>query len=437
MSFLSKNKIRPGQQLCSYTPNKAGPLLFRLTLVTWHVLVVFGLSAQDYDVLLQGGTLLDPKNEINQQMDVAIKDGKIAAVEEKIVPSSAKQVIEVKGLIVTPGLIDIHGHHFWGTRPDAYLSNSYAALPPDGFSLPAGVTTVVDAGCAGWRNFKIFKTQTIDRSKTRVLAFLNIVGAGMAGGAIEQNLGDMDPKLTAIEAIRFAEHIVGIKLAHYSGEDWTPTERAVEAGKQANIPVMVDFGRQNRHLSLEVLFMEKLRPGDIFTHCFADVRGRMPIVDDEGKLRSFIQPAQERGIIFDVGHGGGSFVYAQAIPAIEQGFRPNSISTDLHTGSMNGGMKSMNNLMSKLMSIGLTLEEVIAQSTWNPAQIIQREELGHLSVGAVADVAVFQLASGQFGFIDTKGEKVMGQNKLITELTFREGKVVYDLNGRSRPLYKP
>lgn len=438
MDSFSQNRLHPAFWLCPNTVSWPSLYPSRILLLFISLIFTIGfVQAQEFDVLLKGGTLLDPKNDINQQMDVGIKQGKIAAVQASIDEANATQVIDVKGLIITPGLIDIHGHHFWGTVPDAYLSNSFSSLPPDGFCLPAGVTTIVDAGGAGWRNFKTFKAQTIDRSKTRVLAFLNIVGAGMSGGAHEQNLLDMDPKLTAMEARRHAQHIVGIKLAHYSGEDWTPTERAVEAGRQAGIPIMVDFGRQDQHLSLEVLFMEKLRPGDIFTHCFAHVRGRMPILNEEGKLRSFIKPAQQRGIVFDVGHGGGSFVYAQAIPAIEQGFRPNSISTDLHTGSMNGGMKSMSNLMSKLMNIGLTLQEVVEQSTWNPAQIIQREELGHLSIGAVADIAVFQLSTGQFGFIDTAGKKIIGDKKLITELTFREGKVVWDLNGRSNPTYKP
>ena len=239
MNSLTKNIHAVGVQLCSYTA-------ILCICFTGLLFPSAGLTAQSYDLLLQGGNLIDPRNDIEEKMDIAIKDGKIAAVQASIPASSAKQVIDVQGLTVTPGLIDIHGHHFWGTRPDAYLSNSYASLPPDGFSLPAGVTTVVDAGCAGWRNFKIFKTQTIDRSKTRVLAFINIIGGGMAGGAVEQNLGDMDPKLTAMEARRYADHIVGVKLAHYSGEDWTPTERAVEAGRQANLGLRRQRGRHPR-----------------------------------------------------------------------------------------------------------------------------------------------------------------------------------------------
>ena len=395
------------------------------------------LFSQEIDLLIKGGHVVDAKNGIDEVRDVAIDDGKVLMVEKDIPAERAFRVVDATGMFVSPGLIDLHSHNFFGTEPDAYLSNSYSALPPDGFSFRAGVTTIVDVGGAGWRNFNTFKRQAIDHSKTRVLSFLNIVGSGMAGGAIEQNLNDMDAKLTAIEAQRFPQYIVGIKVAHYFGPEWTPVERAVAAGKIAGIPVMVDFGGTEPELSLETLFMEKLRPGDIFTHCYANVGGRIPVVDEKRKLRPFVLPAQNRGIIFDVGHGGGSFLFDQAIPAIQQGLKPNTISTDLHTGSMNGGMKDLSNVMSKLLNIGLTVQEVIVATTWSPARVLQREELGHLSVGTEADIAIFSQLDGEFGFVDTKGWRITGNRKLVCELTLRAGNIVWDLNGISRPEWEP
>jgi len=386
-------------------------------------------NAQEYDLLIKNGHVIDSKNGIDKVSDVAIKDGKIAEVTGSISESKAKKVIDAKGLYVSPGLLDIHSHNFHGTEPDAYLSNSFTALPVDGFSFPNGVTTVVDVGGAGWRNFRQFKDQVIDRSKTRVLSFLNIVGSGMKGGAIEQNIADMNPKLTAIVAKEFPEYVVGVKLAHYSGHDWTPTDRAVEAGRLANIPVMIDFGGSDPELSLEKLFMEKLRPGDIFTHAYGHVDGRTPVVGDDGKVHDFVFAAQKRGIIFDVGHGGGSFRFDQAVPALKQGFKPNTISTDLHTGSMNGGMKDIVNVMSKFLNMGLTVKDVIEQTTWNSAKAIKRDDLGHLSIGAVADVTILNLRKGDYGFIDVTKKKMKGDQKLECELTIREGAVVYDLNG--------
>lgn len=390
--------------------------------------------SQTLDLLIRNGHVIDPKNNIDGVMDVAIQGNKIVQVAKNI-SQDAKRVVDATGLYVTPGLIDLHGHHFFGTQPNAYLSNSFTALPPDGFTFRAGVTTVADAGGAGWRNFDLFKTNVIDQSKTRVLAFLNIVGAGMSGGAHEQNTADMDPKLAAMAARANKEHIVGIKLAHYEGKEWGPTERAVEAGELADIPVMIDFGRSEPPLPLRTLTMEKLRPGDILTHCYGGVSGREKVVEN-GKLQPWAIEAQKRGIIFDVGHGGGSFLFAQAIPAIKQGLKPNSISTDLHTGSMNGAMKDMLNVMSKMLNIGLTLNEVITTSTWNPAQIIKREELGNLSVGAPADIAVFSLEKGKFGYVDVDGYKITGDKKLTCQLTVRDGRVVWDLNGLAAKPYK-
>lgn len=387
------------------------------------------LLAQSYEIVIKGGHIIDPVNNIDKVMDLAIKGGKIAAIKKNIPDAQAKKVIDASGLIVSPGLIDMHTHNFFGTEHNRYLANSYQAVPPDGFTFRAGVTTVVDAGSPGWKNFDLYKSQIINPSKTRVLAFLNIVGEGMSGGAIEQNIEDMNPKTTAIVAKQNKDHVVGVKLAHFMGYDWTPTELAVEAGKLASMPVMIDFGGSNPELPLDKLLLEKLRPGDIFTHAYAHVNGRTPIVAENGKVRDYVFEAQKRGIVFDVGHGGGSFIFKQAIPAVQQGFKPNVISTDLHTGSMNGGMKNINNVMSKFLNMGLSIQEVIATTTSKPAQYIQRKDLGHLSVGAEADVAILNIRKGDFGFIDTRGKRMKGKQKIECELTLRAGNVVYDLNG--------
>lgn len=411
-------------------------LRFLWKIIALIAMTTTSLLAQDFDILIKNGRVIDCKNNLDQVMDVAIKDGKIARIAPNIPAIGAKSVINAKGLIVTAGLLDIHGHNFYGTQDHAYLSNGYSSLPPDGFTFRNGVTTIVDVGGAGWKNFRTFKEQTIDRSRTRVLSFLNIVGSGMKGGAIEQNIEDMNPKMTAYVAKQNAETIVGVKLAHYSGFDWEPVNRAVAAGRQSGIPVMIDFGGSDPELSLETLLMEKLRPGDIFTHAYAHVEGRTPILDEDGNVRKYIFQAQKRGVVFDVGHGGGSFLFEQAIPTLKQGFFPNSISTDLHTGSMNGGMKDILNVMSKFINMDMTLYEVIGCVTWNPAQYIKRTDLGHLSIGAVADVAILNLRKGRFGFLDTKGKRINGDQKLECELTIREGEIVWDLNGLSGTMWE-
>jgi dihydroorotase len=393
------------------------------------------LFGQPYDLLLKGGYMIDPKNSIDGIMDLAITDGKIARVATSIPVGDAKKVVDVTGLIVTPGIIDMHVHVFWGTDPNSYLANAHDALPPDAFSFRAGVTTMVDCGSSGWRNFRQFKEQTIDRSQTRILAFINIIGVGMVGRYEEQNVDDMNPVMTAYMIKKmFPTIIVGIKSAHYWG-DFTSVDKAEEAGRLANVPVIVDFGEHDPPNSIEELFMKHFRPGDIFTHAFADgPKERETVVDDAtGKVKPFVFEAQKKGVIFDIGHGGGAFAWKQAIPAIKQGLLPNTISSDLHTLSMNSGMKDMANLMSKFLNIGMSLQEVILRSTWNPALAIKHPELGNLSVGSDADVAVFSLRKGSFGFIDTKRTKLMGTQKLEAELTLRAGKIVWDLNGLSVP----
>jgi dihydroorotase len=330
----------------------------------------------------------------------------------------------------------MHVHVYPGNDLDAYIANGPTSVAPDGFTFRAGVTTVVDAGSSGWRNFRQFKEQTIDKAQTRVLALINIVGWGMVGRFEEQDVADMNPVMTShmIKTL-FPDVIVGIKAAHYWG-DFTQVDKAVEAGKLASVPVMVDFGEHEPPNSIESLFMQHLRPGDIFTHTYSyGPTKRETVVDENGKVKPFVFAAQKRGIIFDVGHGGGAFSWRQAVPAIQQGFKPNVISTDLHTQSMNGGMKDLSNVMSKFMAMGMSLQEVVERSTWAPANVINRKELGNLTVGSDADVAVFSLRKGDFGFIDIRGTRLKGTQKLEAELTVRAGKIVWDLNGISTPAW--
>lgn len=383
--------------------------------------------AQQFDLLLKNGQVIDPANNINAPMDVAIAGGKIAKVEANISPNKAKKVLDVSGLYVCPGLIDIHTHVFVGSKPDTF-ADGILSLSPDDFSFKSGVTTVVDAGTSGWKNFPLFKSQVIDKSKTRILAFLSIAGTGMSEKLSQENVEDMDPGKTSETIQKFRDVIVGVKIGHYEGSDWTPFENAVTAAGQTNVPLFVECHLPQYSLEDQ---LNRMRPGDIITHSFEKVSERMSVIDDHGKLRPFVKRAKERGIFFDLGHGGAGFWFSEAIPALQQGLAPNSFGTDLHRFSMNAGMKDMLNVMSKYLSMGMTLEDVIARATWSPAKSIKRSDLGQLSEGAVADVAVLGLRNGTFGFVDAGGEKIDGKQKFESELTIREGKIVWDLNGIS------
>ncbi len=385
-----------------------------------------------YDLLLKGGHLLDDKNHIDANRDLGIKDGKVVAVGEDLHPKDALKTIDVKGLFVSPGLIDLHVHVYTGTGE----RGSYAgdlSLPPDGFTLRNGVTTAVDAGSSGWRNFDDFKDKIIDRSRTRILAELNIVGSGMRGGKYEDNLEDMDGKLTGDKAKQFPGVVVGIKSAHFTGAEWKPFDQAVIAGNIADVPVMIDYGARRIERPLLDLVSTHLRPGDIYTHCFSGLRGEQN--PNTGGPSEALLVMRKRGIYCDVGHGGGSFAWTVAAPIVRSGYLPDSISTDLHVGSMNNGMKDLLNVADKLMLLGETMPEVIAEMTSHPAHEIKQEQLGNLSVGSPADVAVLSVETGNFGFVDMYNTRMMGTKKLVCELTLRDGKVVYDLNGISADLW--
>ena len=381
----------------------------------------------EFDFLIKRGHVIDPRNAINGVRDVGIKDGKIAAIAPTIAASRALKAVDASGLHVTPGLVDIHVHAFVGETKNDYAGGDWS-ISPDGFTLRSCVTTVADAGSAGWRNFEAFKSRVIDPSKTRVLSFINIVGAGMGSGPLEQNVADMEVKPTADMASKHRDLIVGIKSAHFTGAEWTPYQRALEVGRMLEIPVMVDFGSNVRvKRSLHDLLTKYFRPGDIYTHMYGGNRGEQD-PDTKGPSQAMVD-GRRRGVFFDVGHGGSSFRWATAIPLMKAGFVPDSISTDLHTGSMNAAMKDMLNVMSKFLAMGMSLDDVILRSTSNPARQIQKAQLGQLSVGSPADIAVLRVEKGTFGYVDPRGGRLNGSQRLSCEMTVRDGKVVYDLNG--------
>jgi dihydroorotase len=383
-----------------------------------------------FDLILKGGRVLDPANNRDQIADVAIGQGKIAEIATSLADNLAATVVNVKGLVVVPGLIDIHTHAYYTREGGGF------GIMPDCHSFRSGVTTLVDTGTAGAKHFLHFKETVIDVAKTRVFAFINIVNSGMPG-AFEQDLSEMDPELAASVVLAHPEACVGIKTAHYwthkpidsEHPPWAAVERAVKAGNLCNKPVMVDFWPRPERPYKDLL-LSKMRPGDIHTHVYAQ---QFPLLDENRKLLPFLAEARQRGIVFDVGHGAASFWFRQAIPCMEQGFFPDSLSTDLHTGNNNGPVLDMLTTMSKFLNIGFSLPELIFRSTVTSAREIGHSELGTLSVGAEADVAVLEVLEGEFPFVDCGKATIRGNQKLECAMTLRSGRVVYNPKGLSLP----
>jgi len=398
-------------------------------------------QAPRYDLVLKGGHVIDPANSINEVRDVAVQAGKIAAVEKAIPPSNARKSVDATGFYVTPGLVDIHVHIGHGGAPLNWFEPSADShIPPLGILadtvLNSGVTTIVDAGSSGAKTFLREKQEVIDHSRVRVLALLNIVAAGMNSGK-EQDVSEMDPQLCADTIHQFRDVIVGVKTAHYwtappwdqAHPPWAAVDRAEECGRLANVPVMFDFWPRPPERSYAELILKKMRPGDIHTHVFAQ---QFPILEANGKLNPILLEARRRGVIFDVGHGQGSFWFRNAVPAVKQGFIPDSFSTDLHTGNINGAVVNLITTMSKFLAMGVPLEDVIRRATVNPAQEIHRPELGTLSVGREADIAVLELRKGRFGYTDCGNARMVGNVMLVNRMTVRAGRIVYDPGGISR-----
>lgn len=394
-------------------------------------------QAPHYDLLLKGGHVIDPANHLDAVMDVAVAGGKIASVAKEIPAASADKVVDVSGLYVTPGLVDIHYHVGHGGAPLNWFEPSARSQAPSlgifaDLALASGVTTIVDAGTSGADTFLETKLEVIDHAKVRVLAFLNIVANGMEGG-LEQTVDQMDVKRCTDTINKYPDLIVGIKTAHYwteapwDGEHtpWAAVDRAIACAETTHRPVMYDFWpRPDR--SYADLILKKARPGDIHTHVFAQ---QFPILLPDGKLNPILGEARNRGVIFDVGHGAGSFWFRNAVPAVKQGFLPDSMSTDLHTGNFT--ILSFDEVLSKFRAMGVPMDDLIRRSTVNPANEIHRPDLGTLSVGKEADIAVLEQLHGKFSYIDCGVARMNGDVRIVARMTVRSGRILYDPSGLS------
>jgi dihydroorotase len=373
-----------------------------------------------YDLLLKGGTLVDPAQQVHAPRDVAFAQGHVAAVAEDIPTAQAERVVDASGRLVIPGMIDLHVHVFEGV--------SHYGIPPDPTCLAHGVTTAVDAGCAGADTFDGFRKYVIDVSATRILAQLNISSQGM----ISPLIGELDDlrwanvsrALQAIE--RHRDVILGIKVRLTrntivgQSAGLTPLYRAREAADAAGLPIMVHPNDAWCASLDDVLAV--MKAGDIVTHCY---HGRSTgILDDAGNVRRAVREARERGVLFDVGHGQGSFSWQVCERALAQGFPPSTISSDLHAYSLPGPAFDLITTVTKFLHLGLSLDDALARVTSVPAQIVKMAgQIGTLAVGAWGDAVVLRLEEGSFELLDCHQQARLGRQRLVPEVVIRAGSV--------------
>ena len=381
---------------------------------------------QKYDLLVQGGEVIDPSQGLRGKRDVAIFHGRISAIEAQIPADKAKAVIAAAGKLVLPGLVDLHVH--------VYPQGTAAGLPPDELVPFAATTTYVDAGTAGANNFSGFHHWVINQNRTRIFAFLNISNIGLAGVPIGEllNIDYADVELAAKILAENAGLLLGIKVREsdlknnralnvVGDNGLEPLRRAIKAAEMSGVPgakVMCHIGGAPGKLSD---LLDLLRPGDVLTHSYSGAGNN--VVDTNGKLVPAALEAKKRGVHIDVGHGGGSFNFRIAEAAIKQGLAPDSISSDVWTASVNTpGMPFLPWVMSKFLALGLSLEKVVELSTVAPAKLIGRVPgLGTLQPGAPADISVVELVEGPVKLVDTQKNEVTGKAYLKPFETVRAG----------------
>jgi len=389
-----------------------------------------------YQIILKGGHLIDPANNRDGKFDIAVSDNKIKLIQESIT-ASAEKTIDVSGYIVTPGLIDCHCHiypKFPPTEDGVYTLNA------DAHMFQSGIVTAIDAGTCGWQDFFRFKEYVIDCSKVRVLAMLNIAAGGMFKLESEQNTEEFNKGVAAEIAKIYSDVVVAIKTAHYwvrkpfdeKHPPWASIDAGLETAEMCGKPLMVDFFPYEEDRTYPDM-LRRLRKGDVHTHMYAQ---QFPILDKDNNVNDFLFEARERGILFDLGHGAGSFWFRNAVPAYNGGFGPDMISSDLYMANVHGTALNLLHIMSKYLCIGMPLKETIARATMYPARNFNHPELGTLSEGSCADIAVLKLHEGKFSYTDCGNAKMDGDKKLECILTIRDGEIVYDPSGLSMPLWE-
>lgn len=373
-----------------------------------------------YDLLLKGGHVIDPANGIDGPRDVGISGKAIGAVQADIPETQAARVARVDGWYVLPGLIDLHAHSFGFS----------GGLFPDEMCFPYGVTTMVDCGGPGWRTFDAFERNVVGKTDVRVFALLNIAGLGMAG-SVEQDVSDLDAEATADLIQRRGDILVGVKSAHFLGPGWESVDRGVEAARLSGTFCLIDQDARPTR-PFDQMLLEHMRSGDGVTHCYS--LGK-PMIGNDGKVKPAYREARERGVKFDVGHGASSFSFSMAVPALEQGFSPDTISTDMHRMSLHTSRATMTEVMSKFLAMGMPLAEIVERSTVKPAEWIKRTQLGTLTPGTPADVAVLEFQDRPCGLSDsgpTGNRTMQAEGRLINQITILEGAVRFDYDGRTK-----